>query len=158
MGGGGIMVWGMTLPTGEIFVEKLEGKVDSDKYIKLLRYKVKPILNDRFKDSKYLFQQDNCKVHVSKKTLKYLETAKISTFEWPSYSPDLNIQENIWHLISEVVYDQKQFNNLDSLWKAIVEAVDKINSTKKDCIRSIYENYNRRLLNVIHNKGDEIPY
>ena len=72
MGGGGIMVWGMTLPTGEIFVEKLKGKVDSDKQVKLLRYKVKPIVivNDRFKDSKYLFQQDNCKVNVSKKTLK----------------------------------------------------------------------------------------
>ena len=158
MGGGGIMTWGMTLPDGEILVERLEGKVDSSKYISLIKNRIKPYLNSRFKDNNYVFQQDNCKVHVSKKTLKYLKSAKIELLEWPSMSPDMNIQENIWHIISELVYDQKQFDNKESLWNAIVEAVDKINATKKDTIKKIYDNYNRRLLNVIENNGKDIPY
>lgn len=158
MGGGGIMVWGMTLPSGEIYVRKLEGKVDSDKYISLIKHHVKPYLKSVFKDQKYIFQQDGCSIHTSKKTTTYLKSAKIDTLEWPSMSPDLNIQENIWKMLSDVVYDQKQFYSADLLWKAIEEAVLVINTSKKETIKSIYENYNSRLLKVIDNKGNDIPY
>jgi len=158
MGGGGIMVWGMTLPNGEIYVEKLEGKVDSIKYISLLKYKVKPHLILKYPNNNFLFQQDNCKIHISKATTQYLKSAQINTFEWPSMSPDMNIQENIWQLISEIVYDQQQYNDNDSLWEAIKKAVNEINSNKKDMIRNIYAKYKRRLLKVIDNKGNEIPY
>ena len=54
MNGGGIMVWGMTFPNGEIHVEKLDGRVDSTKYISLIKYKVKPIINKSFDESSYL--------------------------------------------------------------------------------------------------------
>ena len=56
-------------------------------------------------------------------------------------------------MILEEVYDQKQFDNLDSLRKAMREGVDKINWTKIDWI----ENFNR-LLKVLDNRGDEISY
>lgn len=158
MGGGGIMVWGMTLPNGEIYVEKLEGKVDSIKYISLLKYKVKPHLILKYPNNNFLFQQDNCKIHISKATTQYLKSAQINTFEWPSMSPDMNIQENIWQLISEIVYDQQQYNDNDLLWEAIKKAVNEINSNKKDMIKNIYTKYNSRLLKVIDNKGNEIPY
>ena len=126
MGGGGIMVWGMTLPNGEIYVQKLDGKVDSAKYISLLKYKVKPFLLTHYPENNFLFQQDNCKVHVSKKT--------------------------------RVSYDQKQFENTENLWKVIKESVNLINSTKKETIKSFYDNFNKRLLAVIDNKGNEISY
>jgi len=158
MGGGGIMVWGMTLPNGEIYVQKLDGKVDSANYISLLKYKVKPFLLTHYPENDFLFQQDNCKVHVSKKTTNYLKSAKINTFEWPSFSPDLNIQENVWKMISDIVFDQKQYENFENLWLAIKESVNKINSTKKETVKSIYDNFNKRLLAVMDNKGNEIPY
>ena len=158
MGGGGIMVWGMTLPTGEIYVKKLEGKVDSSKYISLIKFSVKPYLNTVYPDQNYLLQQDNCKVHVSKATLRYMKTAKINILEWPSMSPDMNIQENIWHMISEEVYDRKQFDNLEELWSEVLKAVDKINKEKKGEVKKIYDNYNNRLLKVIDNNGNDIPY
>ena len=158
MGGGGIMVWGLTLPTGEIFVKKLEGKVNSSKYINLIKFSVKPYLNKIYPYGNYLFQQDNCKVHMAKATLRYMKTAKIDLLEWPSMSPDMNIQENIWHIISEEVYDRKQFDNLEDLWSEIVKAVDKINKEKKEIIKGIYDKYNSRLLKVIDNNGNDIPY
>ena len=79
------------------------------KYISIIKYKVKPIINKSFDEGSYLLQQDNCKVHVSAQTLRYLKSAKIKTFEWPSMSPDLNIQENVWKMISDIVYDQTQY-------------------------------------------------
>jgi hypothetical protein len=109
------MVWGMTLSTGEIYVKKMEGSVDSTKYISLLKHHVKPYLNSKFEERDYLLQQDNCSIHVSKATKTYLKSAKINTFDWPAMSPDLNIQENVWKIISDLVYDQKQYDSVDSL-------------------------------------------
>jgi len=70
----------------------------------------------------------------------------------------MNIQENIWQIISEIVYDQKQYNDVDSLWEEVKKAVNKINLTKKDMIKNIYLKYNSRLLKVIDNNGNDIPY
>ena len=61
-------------------------------------------------------------------------------------------------MISDIVYDQKQLENTENLWLAIKESVNLINSTKKETIKSIYDNYNKRLLAVIDNKGNEISY
>ncbi len=158
LGGGSVMVWGMTLPSGEIYVKRLEGKVNSDLYIAMLKASVVPYLNLRIGQGKYVFQQDNCRVHVSKKTKEYLESAKITTMKWPSYSPDLNIQENIWKMISDEVYDKKQYDSADSLWESIQEAVDVINTRKREKIKKIYDEYGRRLLKVIDNKGEAIDY
>ncbi len=72
-------------------------------------------------------------------------------------SLDLNIQENIWKMISHIVYDQKQYNSADSLRNGIQHAVSQINNTKKDIIKEIYNNFNSRLLKVIENKGNEKP-
>ena len=110
MDGGSIMVWGMVLPNGQIHVELLRGRVDSDAYIKLLKYKVKPYLNKELGAGNFYLQQDNCSVHVSKKTTTYLTSAEIKTFKWPSLSPDLNLQEHVWKLMSDIVYDGKQFD------------------------------------------------
>lgn len=158
LGGGSVMVWGMTLPTGEIYVTRLVGKVDSTVYCSMLRDKVVPYLNLRLGEGKFLFQQDNCKVHVSKMTKNYLETAKIKTIDWPSMSPDLNIQENIWKIISDEVYDQKQYDSAELLWQSIQEVVDDLNASRKETFKNIYNSYNKRLLDVIDAKGNPINY
>lgn len=158
MNGGGIMVWGMTLSTGEIHVELLEGRVNSSVYTSLLNDKIIPILDEKFGAQMFRFQQDNCKVHVSKETKSFFESKKIQTFEWPSMSPDMNIQENVWKMISDIVYDQKQYDSTDNLWKSVVKSVKHINAKKKEVIKSLYDNYNRRLLKVIDNNGNDIPY
>ena len=40
------MVWGMLLPTGQIFVKKMTGRVNSDAYIKMLKEYAIPIIRD----------------------------------------------------------------------------------------------------------------
>ena len=112
----------------------------------------------QFAQSDYYFQQENCIVHVSKKSLNFFKSAKIKILEWPSMTPDMNIQENIWQIISDLVYDQKQYENIESLWLSIEKAVEAINTRNKETIKSIYDNFNRRLLKIIENKGNAIPY
>jgi hypothetical protein len=61
-------------------------------------------------------------------------------------------------MISDTVYDQSQYDTTGNLWKSVVKAVKVLNTKKKDTIKSLYENYNRRLLKVIDNNGNDIPY
>ena len=70
----------------------------------------------------------------------------------------MNIQENVWGMISEKVYDGKQFFSKEILWKSIQSAVDEINHNEQDKIKTLYDKYNKRLLNVIVKNGDVIPY
>lgn len=158
MGGGSLMVWGATLPSGELFVVRLDGKVNSTVFTRMLDTNVTPLLNSKYGQGGFFFQQDNCSVHVSKETKKYLNRKKFKLLDWIAYSPDMNIQENVWGMISEKVYDGKQFFSKEILWKSIQSAVDEINHNEQDKIKTLYDKYNKRLLNVIVKNGDVIPY
>lgn len=117
-GGGNVQVWGILMPGPFLFVFTLEQRSDSDDYIAFLGEFVKPIL-DNLTDGDCFFQQDNAAVHVSKKSLAWMKRVGIKTMEWPSRSPDLNIIENIWSLISSIVYDGHQYSSKADLWVSI---------------------------------------
>lgn len=158
LGGGSVMVWGATLPSGELIVHRLDGRVNSSVYTKMLEKNVVPLLNSKYGEEGYIFQQDNCSVHVSKESKNFFSRRKIKLLEWVAYSPDMNIQENVWSMISEKVYENKQFFNKENLWQSIQDAVDEINQREKAKVRGLFEKYNNRLLTLIKNHGDAIPY
>ena len=119
---------------------------------------VTPLLKTRFGQGVVFFQQDKCTVHTSKLTQSYLKRNKFNLLDWAAYSPDMNIQENVWSMISEKVYENRQYFSKDNLWESIQEAVKEINRKEKDKVKHYFEKYNKRLLAVIKNKGDIIPY
>ena len=104
------MVRAILLPTGEISVKKVTGKIKSDEYIETLREEAIPIIRDLIGDD-FVLQQDNCSVHVLSKTLEFLEGAAIEVLPWPSRSLDLNLIENVWVLICSRVYNGPQPTN-----------------------------------------------
>ena len=67
-GGGSIMVWGLLLPTGEIFVTKVTRKIKSDEYTKNFFGNTLSQVLGTFGDT-FVLQQDNCSVYVLSKTL-----------------------------------------------------------------------------------------
>lgn len=158
LGGGSVMVWGATLPSGELIVHRLDGKVNSTVYTQMLDKNVIPLLKSKFGEQGYIFQQDKCSVHVSKESTNYFNRRKIKLLDWVAYSPDMNIQENVWSMISEKVYEKKQYFNKENLWESIQDAVDEINLREKAKVKSLFEKYNNRLLSVIKNHGNAIPY
>ena len=130
----------------------------SKDYCKLMKDKVEPFLKTKFDGNAYTFQQDNCPIHTSKESSAELNRLFPHVLKWPSRSPDLNIMENIWKMLSDIVYDDKQYTNSDSLWDSVLAASEVIMNSKKDQISNLYNSMPRRCLKVIINKGDVINY
>ena len=45
----------------------------------------------------FIFQQDNCPIHVSKQAHEFFSNSNIDILKWPPGSPGLNIIEYICH-------------------------------------------------------------
>ena len=63
MGGGGVMVWGMIFANGNIWLEWLKGRQNSESYKQLLDEKALPRIR-REMGNDFVLQQGNCSIHV----------------------------------------------------------------------------------------------
>lgn len=154
MGGGSIMVWGMLLPDGLIHLELMKGRQNSEKYLSLIKDKVKPFLDSRFENNDYWFQQDNCSIHCAKIVKNWIAKNNFRILEWPSRSPDFNIIENVWKMMEDYVYDGHQFSNGEELWTKVLESAEYLMSEKRPQLVSLFEGMNKRLLDAINSKGE----
>ena len=103
------MVWGMIFSIGHIFVKMEPGRINSDTYNNLMKDTTIPLKRNILPDG-FVLQQDNCSILVFKKSLDFFEETGIEPLPWPTRSPDLNIIENVWSMLSSRVYDGPQPN------------------------------------------------
>lgn len=155
MGGGSIMVWGMILPNGLIAIQELIGTLNSDKYIELMKTFVVPCMKLNCKVN-FNFVQDNCPSHVSAKTMTYLNSESFKVLQWPARSPDINIMENVWKMMSDIIYEGPQAKTKDQLRLNIHNAVYQINSTRNESTLKLYVSYRQRLTKLLILKGNLI--
>ena len=71
------MVWGMTMPNGLIAVTFMDGRQNSEKYIKLFKNFAVPIINLNY-GQEFCVIHDNCPIHVSQ---KFKEYSSLESFE-----------------------------------------------------------------------------
>ena len=115
----------------------IDGKLNSTKYIKLLEdNKIFYLLNKRFGEKGYVFQQDGASSHRSAATLHFLsEKVKLLSedVKWPANSPYLNVIENLWAIIkarinTENIKTPKElFERVRKIWDEIpIETINKL--------------------------------
>lgn len=152
-----LMVWGMVLPNGLFSYRIMRGKQNSEKFITMFHDYALPIIKLNLKDH-FILQQDNCPIHVSKQSRNYFEKSKIELLPWPPYSPDLNIIENIWSILSTLVYKAGPAKNLKDLEEILFLAVVELNSDYRNQIMNLYSSMPRRICKILENGGQRLKY
>ena len=142
-----IMVWACITNIGKKKIVFVDGNINAQKYIKILEENLLEIMDD----GDLFFQQDNARPHTAKATKEWFIANEISVIDWPAYSPDLNIIENVWGILTERIYKGRdKFSNLGELKSQILSEWQKLSI---DDISNLYKSLPKKLLNVIEKKG-----
>jgi transposase len=149
-GGGGVMFWGAIGAHGLSPLVKVEGRMNSESYTTLLEANLLPCAQ-RIAGQNFTFQQDGAPCHRSRHTINWLRERNIQVLEWPAYSPDLNIIENLWGIMSQRVYaDGARFRDVQSVETVCQRVWREID---QELINNLFESLPRRLNEVIDNRG-----
>lgn len=151
-GGPSLQVWGALIPGPILVVFELPERGDSKDFMEFIEFQVLPTLKELAGDD-FILQQDRAPTHTSAYSKQRFRELAVELLDWPSRSPDLNIIENCWSLLSQRVYDGKQFGSKAELWDAIDSAVTDINVNCRGQLEALFESIPKRMLEVIDRKG-----
>ena len=105
----------------------------------------------------FIFQQDNAPPHRSIFTKIYCQTRGIKVLPWPASSPDLNIIENVWLRMKNIINHDPNGPPItrESLIGRVVWAWHEI---PQDYISQFYSSIPRRLKAVLKVRGYPTKY
>ena len=117
------MIWMMAMPNGLLSFKVIAGNLNLEKYITLLAHNVVPITKLNYGENWF---------HKSKKIKDFMIQSGISVLEWPPKTPDLNIIKDCWKIISDLVYDGKQFTCKNEFVHKITAVINHLNRSKRE--------------------------
>ena len=85
--------------------------------------------------------------------LEYLKSNKMPVLTWIAHKPNLNVIENVWQLMEEVVYRDKQHIDRKELIGALERCAKKF---RKETIMNLHKSIPGVLLKIINVKGAKI--
>ena len=91
-----VMFWGAICGDGPIALASIDGTMNCRNYVDTLDKYLVPFLENQPLAQHYVFQQDNAPCHKAGATMKFFKDNVVDVIvDWPPYSPDLNVIENI---------------------------------------------------------------
>ena len=153
-GGGSVMIWASIGYQGKSPIVFLEGRMNANRYIDLLRQQTNNF--EAIAGDSFIFQQDNAPIHTAACVKKWLEENEVPCMPWPPRSPDLNIIENVWGLLAKDVYaNRKQFDTKDELRAAIRTSWERID---QGTVKKLFDSIPKRIFEVIRLNGKFTKY
>ena len=135
-----IMVWGAISYAGVGPLVRVEGTLDSQSYLHIIRYRLKKYYPGLF-DGNLTWQEDNAKPHKATEVRDWFEARGIQVLQWPAQSPDINIIEDVWNMLK---YEMRgrTFEDGEDLWKELNRLWKKISVQQ---IQNLYDSLPRRM-------------
>lgn len=156
------MVWGCISWFGAGKLGRIEGKMDSDKFIKILDQNLLPtidaisLVSDLTSSESLIFQQDNDPKQNSRKSRDWFKSHKIDPMGWPAQSPDLNPIEMVWKRIKD------QLGRYEEQPRGILELWDRVQDEWKNIdieyCRALIKSMPNRCRQVIKARGGSISH
>lgn len=154
-GGGGVMVWAGFSAVGKTEIAFLNGRQNSECYIKTRHEYLLPFIAANH-DEGYIYQQDNASIYTSKRTKDWMDGVNLALMDWPALSPDSNPMENLWAMMVREIYkDFKVYDNVSELKLAIKAAWDKLSS---EALKKLVDSMPTRCFLVAMKNGSTIRY
>lgn len=125
-GGGKVMVWGTMARSGVGSLTIVDGWLNSEAYIELVKTYVKKVAR-KLIGRRFTFQRDGAPCHTSKITAASLEKMNICVVPLAAQSPDLNPIEHLWDHLGKVV-DEMRPTSLADLKQKLSAAWESIKS------------------------------
>ncbi|KRF98923.1 uncharacterized protein Dwil_GK27746, partial [Drosophila willistoni] len=109
------MVWGAISYYGTCDLQFLTSRMNAQDYNTVLKTAF-PYFQNVFQNLQWTFQHDNAPIHTARSVKSWIQGQKVDLMEWPPYSPDLNIIENVWGWLVRKVYESgKQYTTKTEL-------------------------------------------
>ncbi|KAI4472017.1 transposable element-related [Holotrichia oblita] len=151
-----INVWGWLSARGMGVLWHIENRLNSDVYINILENVMLPSVTVLYPDRNFALLQDNCPVHNSRRTRQWLNRNNISVLDFPRYSGDLNIIENVWGLMVRNIAKQNiHIQNQEQLSELVQAASENI---PEEFLINLVHSMPQRIAAVLNARGENIKY
>ena len=155
---GSVNVWGAFNWYSHSNLIKLPRRMTSQKYTEILSDNIVDNIHLHPAERPYIFQHDNCPIHTSQYTKKWLHNHNVNILPWPSVSADANCIENVWALMKrhlrkkhDIIDNAEQlYTELQRLWNKILDN----NVIRHNLISST----TRRVRNILLREGSFTKY
>lgn len=151
-----VVVWACISAHGQGDIVFLDGPLDGDTYATLMRDYL-PLAADKaftFGSGQWYFLHDNPTVHRGAAATKALFDQGATVMDFPPYSPDLNVIENLWGYLAKKV-DQHRCRNTEDLKRWVQEEWDNV---PNEYFANLFASYTKRCEAVIEAQGAHTKY
>lgn len=147
-----VMIWGAICRRGKIGIQFLEGSIDGDKYLDLLKDEFPHGGDAKYGKGKWRFMHDGAGAHRLLKVKDWIDDNMPKTLRHPAQSPDLNPIELVWGFMKDFV--EKRFPvDKNDLMELILMAWD---SLPNNIINQYIDNLSIVMQKIIDNNGGNV--
>lgn len=112
-----VMFWGCISHRGRGPLVAVDGTMNAARYLDLLQNHLLPY-GEVFGEDNWYLQQDNAPCHKAQVVTEFLLDNGLPTIDWPPYSPDMNVIENVWAMLKRKVHEHEHTTKQEVIVRA----------------------------------------